>query len=276
MFITFNTFLFCSTILAKSNSDFSFFFFLYSARGVQVKRLPYVALNKSAQPLAWPFFILRTFPDLTRHAQIKGSFFWLTGDPAPPPLHALPVSRLTSLPSLPCRQMKFNPSLLLFHILKIYHFKSRGSLWPPLNAARGHSRITSINTVRTLKTFSSTPGAPPSASGGPLSPVAPRGPVKDIKDETSMGATWRMRNRAGEKATLENMTPEISPGIEERGGVLLLKHPSQNHNTETSLTNTGIQVNILLVLYQMLMINYLTYQGNVQFNLHCCSKVFCL
>ncbi len=226
------------------------FFFIYSARGVQVKRLPYVALNKSAQPLAWPFFILRTFPDLTRHAQIKGSFFWLTGDPAPPPLRALPISRLTSLPSLPCRQMKFNPSLLLFHILKIYHFKSHGSLWPPLNAARGHSRITSINTVRTLKTFSSTPGAPPSSSGGPLSLVAPRGLVKDIKDETSMGATWRMRNRAGEKATLENMTPEISPGIEERGG--------QNHNTETSLTKTGIQVNILLPLCQM--INYLTQQ----------------
>lgn len=252
MFITFSTVLFCITILAKISS------FFYSARGVQVKRLPYVALNKSAQPLAWPFFILRTFPDLTRHAQIKGSFFWLTGDPAPPPLRALPISRLTSLPSLPCRQMKFNPSLLLFHILKIYHFKSNGSLWPPLNAARGHSRITSINTVRTLKTFSSTPGAPPSASGGPLSLVAPRGPVKDIKDETSMGATWRMCNRAGEKATLENMTPEISPGIEERGGVLLLKHPSQNHNTETSLTKTGIQVNILLALCQLLMINYLT------------------
>ncbi len=74
-----------------------------------------------------------------------------------------------------------------------------------------------------------------------------------------------MRNRAGEKATLENMTPEISPGIEERGG--------QNHNTETSLTKTGVQVNILLALCQM--INYLTQQCTVQFTLLIKNILFC-
>lgn len=195
---------------AKSKWLFFFFSFLFFARGVQVKRLPYVALNKSAQPLAWPFFILRTFPDLTRHARIKGSFLvahrW-------PSTSTQPLSHLTSLLSLPCRQMKFNPALLLFHILKIYHFKSRGSLRPTTERCERPLKNHLHQRCQDPEDLQLRAGGPSVGLRGPPKPRGTRGPCKGYQRWNINGSpTWRMCNRAGEKATAENMTAVNSPG----------------------------------------------------------------
>lgn len=188
-----------------------------------------MALNKSAQPLACPLLIPRTLPDLQDMLGLKAPFFWLPSNLAPPLL--LKITPLTTLPSFPCRQM--NPSAVLFHILKIFHFKSHP-------AHSGHHWTPQVATQDSPRSALAGPRRPSAPQWGdhpclPLCPVAHRSLLNIIKDETSMGSTWRMWKGRG-KATSKGVTSECTSESLVRVRTTLLKRKrSSNHWCDHSL-----------------------------------------